>query len=292
MIDFIGIGAEKAATSWMAECLKEHPEICYARIPEGKEIFYFNEFDRHYLKYVNKKYFWGEKWYLNHFKHCPINSIKGEISPTYLYSKKSAERIYKFNPNIKIIVMLRNPIERSISQYNHDISLGVIKNMSFEEAMKNNPTIVEKSLYYKYLKYYYDIIPKNNILVIFQEDIAKNADKIIYKTYKFLGVKNTKFKPESLYKKVNVTSKQVIPGLNNLFLQTEYMLTRFKMWWLIKLLGLLGVRKMVIKYCYKLNLKPLANKNEISFQTRRELARKFENDSKMLSKLIGMKLRY
>ena len=77
-IDFIGIGAEKAATYWIWYILQEHPEICFSK---RKELAFFNEFDQHFLKVVNPRYFRGMNWYRKQFHHCSKRKVKGEYTP-------------------------------------------------------------------------------------------------------------------------------------------------------------------------------------------------------------------
>ena len=136
-IDFIGVGAQKSGTSWIYACLYEHPEIC-API---KEIHYFSR-ERNFKK--------GIEWYKNIFNTCKKGQLKGEFSTTYLYDGKTPDRIKKEFPNTKIIISLRNPVDRAFSHYRNEIKGGHIpKNTTFEEAMKNDKSIVEQGMYYK-----------------------------------------------------------------------------------------------------------------------------------------------
>ena len=98
--DFIGIGASKAASSWIFSCLKEHPEIC---VSSKKEINFFNK------PYNYNK---GIEHYKSFFKHCPKKSIKGEFTPNYINSTQVPQLIHKHFPNVKIIACLRNPIDK------------------------------------------------------------------------------------------------------------------------------------------------------------------------------------
>src|SRR6056297_2233099 len=103
--DFIGIGAMKAATSWIYKCLIEHPEVCGS---SKKELHFFDR-PQNYKK--------GIDYYISFFKHCPQDKAKGEYTPNYLYSPATPELISRHFPNVKIIVCLRNPAERAWSHY-------------------------------------------------------------------------------------------------------------------------------------------------------------------------------
>jgi len=88
--DFIGLGAQKAATSWIHACLYEHPQIF---MPASKEIHFFS---RHYSKDI--------RWYEEHFRSCQTNQLAGEFSPTYLYDPATPKRIHEWNPAVKLII--------------------------------------------------------------------------------------------------------------------------------------------------------------------------------------------
>ena len=104
-LDFIGIGVQKSATSWVFQSLIEHPEI---QAGKEKEINFFNF-----------KYQYGYHWYQNRFFDSEL--LTGEFSTQYFWDKNVPERIYQFNPDIKLILCLRNPVDRAFSQHQHEI---------------------------------------------------------------------------------------------------------------------------------------------------------------------------
>ena len=100
--DFIGIGAQKSGTSWLFKNLRKHPQLYF---PETKEIHFF---DWYFYKGLN--------WYCKHFKDADISQYKGEITPCYsILSEEKIKFIHQINPKLKIILLLRNPIERAWS---------------------------------------------------------------------------------------------------------------------------------------------------------------------------------
>src|SRR3989344_1753054 len=101
-LDFVGIGAEKAGTTWLADCLGDHPEIY---IPRQKELFFFNKYDPHYLTVKNYRYKRGISWYKSQFRQSQPQTLKGEFSPTYIYDNEASFRIKKHFPDAKIIVI-------------------------------------------------------------------------------------------------------------------------------------------------------------------------------------------
>jgi len=101
--DFLIIGAQKAGTTSLYNCLKQHPAVLPAR---KKEIHYFSQFYRK-----------GLPWYLEHFPQREDHQLSGEASPFYLFHPQSARRIAETYPDIKIVIILRDPVERAISHY-------------------------------------------------------------------------------------------------------------------------------------------------------------------------------
>lgn len=284
LIDFLGIGAEKSGTTWLADCLKDHPEIY---VPEIKEIFFFNTYDPHYLSEVNPKYKRGLKWYARQFK-CDSNMIKGELSPTYLYGKDTAQRIKKSFPNIKLIVILRNPTDRAFSQYLHDKRIGLIGNITFEEALERYPNYIEKGKYHKHLTNYYSLFPSENIFVTLLEEVSGNPQESISDIYKFLGVNDVNFVPKHLKTKSNTATRAKFRYLNVLMVQSEYFLKKINMDFLIEFLEYTKIRSLALKI-RDMNSVNITNYPKMNTETRLKLSLEFKKDIISLEKLINKK---
>lgn len=284
-VDFIGIGAEKAATYWVAAVLRDHPEICFS---SSKEIAFFNECDQHFLKVKNPRYKRGIAWYKRYFEHCDPKSIKGEYTPTYLYSKVTAKRIKSNFPHVKLIVCLRDPTKRALSQYLHDISTGVIKDIGFEKAVKKYDSYVKKGLYYRYLKYYLEVFPKDQVFIFLVDDIKKNKRKVVRDLYKFLKLKNTSFVPKSLNSKPNKASISRSSSLNYFLMQVEYFLMKNGLEPIHKMLEDFGIRKKLFFLSYYNNRKVInpIDYPEMSPKTEKFLKSKFKKDIINLEKLL------
>jgi len=208
--NFIGIGTTKAATTWIFQCLKEHPEICGSSV---KDTRFFN------TEYYYRK---GLNYYYSFFKNCPKNSIKGEITPDYIYHQKTPYLIRKHFPDVKIIIVLRNPIEKIYSEYRFQkirkLRLSIYKTL--EEAIKKDPMLTKMGYYYKQISKYYDLFPNENILILFFDDIEKNPIEFMKKIYTFIGAKNIDFIPPSINRKINIYGEIVgqnkIPYINSI----------------------------------------------------------------------------
>lgn len=104
--DFIILGAQKAGTTALHEYLSKHPNLSATK---EKEIHYFD---------CKNRYESGKNFYFSHFDFENDNKLTFDSSSGYLENINSAERIYKHNPNVKLIILLRNPVERAYSAWN------------------------------------------------------------------------------------------------------------------------------------------------------------------------------
>lgn len=158
---FLFIGPDKSGSSWMSRILSMHPD-CY--VPPAKDTYFF---DRYYNK--------GLEWYLSHFTHAPSSAKAiGELSHDYLFSNEAAERIKTHFPDVKLIVCLRNPIERSLSQFQYMRRGGEV-GANFDEAVEKFPKIIGNSQYLTNLQVYFDLFCVDQVEVLIFEDLKANA---------------------------------------------------------------------------------------------------------------------
>ena len=123
--DFFIVGAPKCGTTALAEYLRQHPDVFFS---DPKEPCYFcNDFPR-------KRYVESESDYTALFRKAKSGSILGEGSVWYLYSECAIENIYQFNPNAKIIAMIRNPVDLVYSLHSQLVYSGEETISDFEEA--------------------------------------------------------------------------------------------------------------------------------------------------------------
>ncbi len=190
MIDFLGVGAQKSGTSWAYTCLYEHPQIC-API---KEIHFFSR----------PRFEKGYEWYESHFKGCANGKLQGEFSTSYLYSKEAPARIHARYPEMKIIAILRNPVERAYSQYRNSIKSGEInESKTFDEYMKEEVSVIEQGRYAEQLERYLTLFPSENVQILIYEDIRRDPVIFMRRIYEFLGVDPT-FVSSMVHDEINV----------------------------------------------------------------------------------------
>ena len=200
-VDFICIGPERSGTTWLYQCLKEHPEIC---VSEPKEVNFFNSSQSFWRKDLigQTNYTKGLEWYKQHFNHCLNKKIIGEFTPIYLHSPEVPERIHKHFPDVKLIAILRNPIERLYSHYRYTELKGFYQLPTFKEVIDKEKSFVEESSYFKHLQNYLKYFPREKTLITIYEDIEKDQEAFIRKVLKFLGADET-FIPPSTHTTIN-----------------------------------------------------------------------------------------
>jgi len=288
-IDFIGIGVERAGTTWIFECLKEHPQICCSKY---KEIKFFSKKTQFSNK--NDKYQKGLDFYQSYFSHCKEDQIKGEFSPHYFFEKESALRIKKHFPEVKLILCLRNPIDRAYSFYWFEKTRGKIPYDSFEEAIsKEFAYFITEGFYSKPLKNYFSLFPKENILILIYEEIAKDPIKFIQNIYEFLGV-DKKFIPRKANQVINTpqTKNKFQLLIAGLILKTKRFLTKFSLGRSLvnqlEKLGFVYLLNLILERrsaTYGITPKPPMNP-----KTRKQLQQLYQKEIKELEKLINKDL--
>jgi hypothetical protein len=199
-LDFIGIGASKSATSWIAKCLDEHPAIC---MYSGKEARFFHRDDR-----FEK----GTDFYKSLFEWCPNKSVKGEYSVGYLKDASvSAPRIASVCPHAKLIVSLRNPIERVCSSVLHGTAKG--RQQSLNDMIKElseNSNKLRRYLYTHNLRYYLSHFSREQMYITLYDDIENDPLHVIQQLYLFLGVDQS-FVPSGISKSYNTSAARISP---------------------------------------------------------------------------------
>ncbi|HEY2989153.1 MAG TPA: sulfotransferase, partial [Candidatus Binatia bacterium] len=160
---FLYVGAAKSGSSWMYAVLREHPEVY---VPAAKEIYFFN---RHYER--------GFDWYLSFFKKVNGEKASGEVSHEYFLSESYAHRIHAHLPDAKIIFCLREGVERTFSAYLYDRTIfehvgpkEFQRGLTFE-AYATLPHIIKLSDYYRNMRPFFLLFPRDNILVLFYDDL-------------------------------------------------------------------------------------------------------------------------
>lgn len=176
---FIGIGAQKCASTWLYGVLQQRPEVNMSKVKEVDFFSYY--FDR------------GYEWYERNFEHSANSDHRGEISPSYFIHPNAAPRAATYNRNLKVFVTLRDPVARIYSNHLHEVRKGHISgsNLIFENALGNNPLYLEQGLYAAHLSRWFEYFPSQNIHVFFQEDINADSEGMARRVSDALGLAPT-----------------------------------------------------------------------------------------------------
>ena len=206
MPNFIVAGTQKAATTWLHECLNEHPEVF---VPKVKEMhFYCKE------PCPKSKNHMGVDWYISQFPDDKSFKAIGEISVDYMYYDYIAEDIYKFNPNMKILFILRNPVDRAYSAF--WMNKRYKANMpNFTEFVKSDNQFILRGMYYTQIKRYLKFFRRDSLKILIYDDLVSHPARFICEVYDFLHVSKD-FTPSSLNKSVAAT-KSLNPVIGFLF---------------------------------------------------------------------------
>jgi hypothetical protein len=175
---FVIPGFQKSGTTSLVDNLRQHPKIFF---PKGHEVHFF---DKHWHE--------GIEWYQFKYENSG-DSICGDKTPMYITAEKFIKSMYKILPNIKIIILMRNPIDRIFSAYQHRKRNS--KHMpNFEEWIfsENSPPIAKEAIirgfYHNQIQVllkYYDL---KQIKFFIQEQMWANTTKIIESIFEFIGV--------------------------------------------------------------------------------------------------------
>lgn len=195
-IDFIIAGAQKCGTTALHECLIAHPEIF---MPKNKEVHYF---DNEHL-YKNDP---GYKRYHSFFDEHEDQKVLGEATPIYIYWHGALERIHQYNKEMKVIIILRNPIERAYSHWNMERSRGN-EHLPFIEAIQQEISrcadilpaqhrvysYVDRGHYIDQLRKLWNIFPKKQTLIINSTSLRHDQRDTLLEVYEFLGIESTAY---------------------------------------------------------------------------------------------------
>jgi hypothetical protein len=210
--DFIGIGCVKTASTWLFRQLVGHPKI---KMPEAKELRYFN--------YVSRSIITPRE-YLARFSAFPTDWKTGEFSPDYIAYPHVPILIKGMCPAAKLFAILRDPTDRAFSQYKlkGEEQWGIPENLTFEEAFFGDGprrnvfvplrfcSLRQRGMYTRQLEWWYDVFPKEQIKLLFFDDIVGNPLGVLRDLYDFLGVDPDFVPPDfQIHRHVNVRHQEL-----------------------------------------------------------------------------------
>jgi len=175
--NFIICGAQRSGTTSLYHYLAQHPDVFMAA---KKEIHYFS-----------RNYNQGVDWYAKHFEGGDTYAIRGEASPTYLDTPKVPERIFSLLPEVKLCFILRDPIERAYSSYQHGLTFSQGEPRAFGQVIREPSgyqAYVERGFYYQYLCDFLELFKREQLHIMVTEDLKEKPTAVIRECFDFLEV--------------------------------------------------------------------------------------------------------
>lgn len=296
--NFIIGGTSAGGTSFLTAMLVQHPEV-YLPKDMRPEPHYF---------YKSWEYSKGDEYYLNRwFKEVPASALAvGERSSSYLFGALDcAKKMYAFNPDLKLIFTLRNPIERTWANYRYTVLQG-LEELSFEDALKNEAERVKaqqgiwaeiqphnytgRGFYGSQLAAFREVFPASQILVIKSELLSSQTAIEMQKVESFLGLSQKNF---PYVRAVDHTSPNVIKPKIQVECR-QYFAERFD-----KIIESIRKGESSDSYLYnetdksyfqKLSKNVTAEKISIPSSCKAFLKEMFFEDLKLLSSIVDFKL--
>lgn len=194
-VDFLIIGAQKSGTTSLYNWLARHPSII---LPSEKEVHFFSR---------ENNYIQGDKFLSAYFKIKDNRKITGFADVQLLFLDDMAKKVYDYLPSVKLIVVLRNPIDRAYSAYWFARRNGIEKRQSFEDAITDELQGISSETLHKqeamsYLKHgyyaeqlesYLEFFEKKNIKAVFTEKLRDNPKITFLKVLEFLNCSTNEY---------------------------------------------------------------------------------------------------
>lgn len=198
------IGQPKSGTSALYSFLRQHPDICMGSTKEPQ--YFCRDLRSQYFHLARLER--TDENYLKLFSHCGEKPVLGEASTAYLYSRQAAQEIAAFNPDAKIIAILREPVD---FLYSYHLQLqrnsclfeteeDFVTALDLEDSRKNGENIppgcfdpqflyyAERTRYVEQLQRYYAVFPEQQIMVVIYDDFQADNARIYKEVVDFLGI--------------------------------------------------------------------------------------------------------
>jgi len=262
--DFVIIGAAKSATTWLAYHLQQHRQIFVPNV----EVHYFS---RHHAM--------DAAWYAAHFRGARAGQVVGERSNTYLTCPEAPRRLKTRLPDARLIVQLRNPIERAYSDYCMHLRRGTVTpdvDLYLDVERSPLPHLLDTGLYYRNLSRFLEELPAERMLVLLYDDVAANPTRVLHDVCAHIGVDADGARSALVERVYDKRTPEIEPWLRALLrpLRRVGARHRHKAWF------------RAMRSC----LGPLPSYPDISKATRDRLGDFYRDDVRALSMLLGRDL--
>jgi Sulfotransferase domain len=181
--NFLYVGPDKAGSSWLHETLIKHPDVY---LTPAKDLYFFDRyFDR------------GMDWYAEQFRDARDQKVVGEVCQDYLFHPAAAERIRSTLGQVRVMVCLRDPVERAWSSYLYMRKHGIGPS-TFAEALRSRPELLEHGRYATGLGRFLERFPRESVHVALFDDLVADPQLFLDGVTDFLDVERLPLTPEDL----------------------------------------------------------------------------------------------
>lgn len=288
--NFLILGAAKAGTTSLHHYLGQHPDVFVSAMKEPK---YFALRDEPLdfkgpSQFINQSSVNTFEAYCALFQDVQDERAIGETSPLYLYSEKAADGIKETLPHAKLIVILRNPVDRAFSSYTHLLREG-FETLTFEASLEAESDRIrdrwaplwyytQKGFYGQQLQRYYERFPQPQIKVFLFEELCADPMAVVQDIFRYIGV-DPSFQPDLAKKNVSGVPKNAA---------LQRMLTRDNP---LKSVGKMFLPKQFRKkLSSQIQRQNLAAKPVLKAETRHRLLNSYRDDILLLQGLIDRDL--
>jgi hypothetical protein len=278
-VDFIVIGSAKAGTTTLHTLLRRHPDIF---MPEEKDFKFFDQKDN-----FEK----GLTWYSNFFRNYGGQKIVGEANSEYMFSPAAAARINTIlGSKTKLIAIVRNPADRSYSEYLHQVRYkrtGESFDFFVQKALDSKEeyddplmrVIFGRSHYSRHLNPFVELFGKNQILLVILERLKTDPTAEINRIFRFLGASE---QPEIQVVRANKAYLPKYTWLNNLILQPNIVRNAAK-----RIIPFFSLREIIRKGLKRWNSKKSNTPDPLSSSLREQLIQQlFPNEKDTLERIL------
>tara|TARA_Y100000996_G_scaffold411235_1_gene395003 strand:+ start:2012 stop:2848 length:837 start_codon:yes stop_codon:yes gene_type:complete len=221
--NFIIVGTVRSGSTSLYYNICEHPSVISAAYDE--------------IGFFDSNYHLGINWYRSMFptekemsevKNKTGSSLTGEDTPFYFWKEEAIKRIFDTIPNIKIIAIFRNPIDRAYSNYNLglrakteelefedaiDEEIKFLRKHTFRESIDRRRSYISKGMYEKQMELWLNVFPRKQIHILSTEDMQKYPKYTLQKIFKFLelkeyNIKNPQKQKQAKYEKMNEETRK------------------------------------------------------------------------------------
>ena len=196
--DFVIIGATKSATTWLTTNLRAHPQV----FMPSPELHYFSRwFDR------------GDDWYRAQLAGAGTGRLLGEKSASYLPHPEAPRRLHRLLPGAKLLVQLRNPVERAYSDYCMHYRRGEVSRdlgRYLDARQTPIPRLLEDGFYHRHLMRFLSIFPSEQIKILLYDDIRGRPTEVFREVCGYLGIDDA-IAPQTVERRVKDKATPVVP---------------------------------------------------------------------------------